>query len=72
MNELGVAEKLMLVDADRPEFGDAALDALRGWRFAPATSEVGPVDALLIVPLSFKIQSRLDGTPKYKPPEPFR
>jgi TonB family protein len=41
-----------------PELDRAAVDALKQWRFQPATSEGVPVDMSILVPLEFRLQSK--------------
>jgi len=49
----GAASELVMKEASRPEFGQAALDALRTWRFLPKVKDGQPVEARITLPFKF-------------------
>jgi TonB family protein len=53
VNEKGLVEDAEVVEATRPEFGEAALEALELWRFKPATVDGKPVSKKVAIPFQF-------------------
>jgi TonB family protein len=53
VNGKGVVEDAEVVEATEPEFGEAALEALKQWRFRPATVDGKPVSKKVVLPFRF-------------------
>ncbi|NNE43816.1 MAG: energy transducer TonB, partial [Gemmatimonadetes bacterium] len=44
-----------VADADFPELGPPALEAVRQWKFKPARSSDGPVKSVVVIPITFSL-----------------
>ena len=55
VNELGSVSDPVVKEASDPEFGRAALDAVRQWRFLPRIKEGQPVETTVDVPFVFSL-----------------
>ena len=53
VNERGLVENPVVSEASEPEFGEAALVAVREWRFRPATEDGKPVSKKVSLPFQF-------------------
>jgi len=49
----GAVSGVVVKEASRPEFGQAAFDALRTWRFLPKVKDGEPVEARITLPFKF-------------------
>lgn len=54
----GSVTQVDVIDADRPEFGNAAREAVLGWRFSPATRNGHAVAARIRVPFTFPARAQ--------------
>lgn len=50
----GIIIGVNAVKADDPELAEAAVNAVSQWRFAPATKDGAPFDAVVRIPVAFK------------------
>jgi len=53
VNKKGLVEDPVLAEASEPEFGAAALTAIRDWRFKPAMTDGKPVSRRVSLPFKF-------------------
>jgi TonB family protein len=53
VDSMGRVTEVALVRATTPEFGDRALDAAKGWTFAPAEAQGRPITARVRLPFDF-------------------
>ena len=62
VNEKGLVEDADVLEATKPEFGEAALVALKQWRFKPATVDGEPVSKKVSIPFQFtaSIENKLN------------
>lgn len=68
VDEVGNVIAARVLNATDPKLGDAALAAVKLWKFAPARENSKPVYACLDVPLEFDAAK---GQKSWKPAEPF-
>jgi TonB family protein len=54
INEKGLVEEPEIADCSEPEFGEAALVAIKEWRFKPATVDGKPVPKKVSLPFKFR------------------
>ncbi|HUG13225.1 MAG TPA: TonB family protein [Opitutaceae bacterium] len=55
ISETGAVDKAEIVSADNPAFGEAALAAVKQWKFKPATQDGNPVSSNVQLPVVFSI-----------------
>jgi TonB family protein len=53
VNEKGLVENPSVVEATEPEFGEAAMEAIKEWRFKPAMVDGKPVSKKVAIPFQF-------------------
>lgn len=53
----GMVTEARVLSATRPEFGEAALAAIRQWQFRPAVRDGQPVAVRVTVPFGFRVSS---------------
>ena len=53
VTEKGLVEDPVVTEATAPEFGEAALKAVKDWRFRPATEDGDPVSLKVSLPFKF-------------------
>jgi len=55
IDETGAVSECSVTKSTNPDFNQAALDAVKKWKFKPAQKDGGPVKSRLIIPIQFQI-----------------
>ncbi len=55
IDESGSVAEAAVVEATHPAFGQAALEAVKAWRFEPAREDGQPVPQTVVIPIIFKL-----------------
>lgn len=55
VDETGTVIEADVESATHPEFGEAAVVAVKQWKFRPARDETGPVSQTVVVPIQFTL-----------------